>query len=93
MAFHGRTDKDTLQRLLASGTLTTVEAADIQRSYDLVVAGEGLLSHQRQRANVLYDRYLGEECVRVGRSRLQLTNAALAAKLDAMPRPKRPPGK
>jgi hypothetical protein len=89
-----QTDKETLQRLLASGKLTPVETAEIQQSYDAVVAGKELDSDQRLRANALYDKNkLGEENVQVGRRRGQAKTDELLAKFDAMPRPKRPPGK
>ena len=89
-----QTDKETLQRLLASGKLTRVETAEVQGSYDTVVAGKELDSHQRLRANALYNMYkLGEESVHVGRRRGQAKTDELLAKFDAMPRPKKPPGK
>lgn len=89
-----QTDKETLQRLLASGKLTPVETADIQASYDAVVAGKELDSDQRMRANALYDKNkLAEESVPAGRRRGQAKTDELLAKFDAMPRPKRPPGK
>ncbi|MGO9836493.1 MAG: hypothetical protein ACLP1X_20035 [Polyangiaceae bacterium] len=47
MSFPKRTDKQTLQRLLASGKLTPVEAADVQGTYDAVLAGKELDSNQR----------------------------------------------
>jgi hypothetical protein len=88
------TDKETLERLLASEKLTPIEMADIQRIYDEVVSGKELRIDQRQRATTLYDKYeLGEEPARGGRRRGQQQNDALAAKFDAMPRPKKPPGK
>ena len=66
-----RTDKETLERLLASEKLTTVETTDIQQSHDAVVAGTELDAHQCLRANVLYEeKYkLGEERVWAGRRR------------------------
>jgi hypothetical protein len=92
--FPRQTDKETLQRLLASGKLTPVETADIQRSYDAVLAGGELDSAQRTKANTLYERHkLGEEPAQAGRRRGRGWNNELVAKFDAMPRPKRPPGK
>jgi hypothetical protein len=89
-----RTDKETLERLLASGTLTLMEAADVQRIVDAVAAGRELDSAQRQRANTLYDRYkLGEEPAQTGRRRGRACTDELVAKFDTMPRPKKPPGK
>jgi hypothetical protein len=89
-----RTDKETLERLLASEKLTPVESSDIQRSLDAVVSGKELHMDQRQRSTTLYNKYqLGEEPARGGRRRGQTQNDALAAKFDAMPRPKKPPGK
>lgn len=94
MAFPARADKETLQRLLASGKLTLIETADMQRSFDAVVAGRVLDFNERLRANSLYDQHkLGEEGAHGGRRRNQVRADELAAKFDAMPRPKRPPGK
>ena len=94
MAFPARTDKETLQRLLASGQLTLMEVVGVQRSFEAVLAGTVLDFNERLRANSLYDRCkLGEADVRAGRSRVQVRNGELAARFDAMPRPKRPPGK
>ena len=94
MPFPKQTEKETLQRLLASGKLTPVETADVQGSYDALIAGKELDSDQRLRANALYDMYkLGEENVQVGRRRGQAKTDELLAKFDAMPRPKKPPGK
>lgn len=87
-------DKETLQRLLASGKLTLAETAELQQSYDALVAGKELESPQRMMANTLYDKYkIGEERVQGGRRRGQSKLGELLAKFDAMPRPKRPPGK
>jgi hypothetical protein len=92
--FPKQTEKETLQRLLASGKLTPVETADVQGSYDALIAGKELDSDQRLRANALYDMYkLGEENVQVGRRRGQAKTDELLAKFDAMPRPKKPPGR
>jgi hypothetical protein len=92
--FPKQTEKETLQRLLASGKLTPVETADVQGSYDALIAGKELDSDQRLRANALYDMYkLGEENVQLGRRRGQAKTDELLAKFDAMPRPKKPPGK
>jgi hypothetical protein len=92
--FPKQTEKETLQRLLASGKLTPVETADVQGSYDALIAGKELDSDQRSRANALYDTYkLGEENVQLGRRRGQAKTDELLAKFDAMPRPKKPPGK
>jgi hypothetical protein len=74
--------------------LTRVEIADIQGSYDALIAGKELDSHQRLRANTLHDTYkLGEESVSVRRRRGQAKTDELLAKFDAMPRPKKPPSK
>jgi hypothetical protein len=92
--FPSRTDNETLQRLLESGKLTPVETADIQRSYDAVVAGAELDPAQRMKANTLYELHkLGAEPALAGRRRGRGWNNDLLAKFDAMPRPKRPPGK
>ena len=90
-----RTDKETLERLLASDKLTPVETTDIKQSHDAVVAGKELDAHQRLRANILYEeKYkLGEQYVWAGRRRGQARSDELLAKFDAMPRPKKPPGK
>jgi len=90
-----RTDKETLERLLASGKLTPIETTDIQQSHDAVAAGNELDAHQRLRANVLYEeKYkLGEERTWAGRRRGHSWTDELVAKFDAMPRPKKPPGK
>jgi hypothetical protein len=94
VSFPKRTDEQTLQRLLTSGKLTAVETADIQGSYDAVLAGKELDSNQRLRANTLHNKYqLGEESAQAGRRRGQGRTDELLAKFDAMPRPKRPPGK
>jgi hypothetical protein len=85
---------ETLQRLLACGKLTLIETADVQRSLDAVVAGKELPSDERLKANLLYHRHqLGQEPANAGRKRGHAQNAALAAKFDAMPRPKKPPGR
>jgi hypothetical protein len=92
--FPKRTDNETLERLLASGKLTLFEAADVQRIVDAVAAGRELDSAQRQKANTLYDRYkLDGEGAQTGRRRGRAYNDELVAKFDAMPRPKKPPGK
>lgn len=90
-----RTDKETLDWLLASGKLSPIEATDMQRNHDAVIAGKELDDHQRQRANVLYEEKckIGGERVWTGRTSRQVKNEELIAKFDAMPRPKRPPGK
>lgn len=90
-----RTDKETLDRLLASGKLNPAENADIQRSLNAVVAGKELDGHERKRATVLYEETykLGEERRWVGRHSRQGRSNELIAAFDAMPRPKRPPGK
>ena len=90
-----RTDKETLERLLASDKLTTVETTDIQQSHDAVVAGKELDAQQRLRANVLYEETykLGEERTWAGRRRDQAWTDEPVAKFDAMPRPKKPPGR
>jgi hypothetical protein len=94
VSFPKRTDKQTLERLLASGKLNPLETADIQGSYDAVLAGKELDSNQRLRANTLHNKYeLGEESARAGRRRGQDKTDELLARFDAMPRPKRPPGK
>jgi hypothetical protein len=94
VSFPKLNDKETLQRLLASGRLTLAETAEVQESYDILVAGKELESPQRMKANTLYDKYkIGEERTQVGRRRGQSKLGELLAKFDAMPRPKRPPGK
>jgi hypothetical protein len=88
-----RTDKETLDRLLASGTLTLAEAADVERIHDAVATGRELDPAQRLRANTLYDKHkLDGEGAQSGRRRVQARNEELNAQFDAMPRPKKPPG-
>ena len=94
MAFPKLTDKETLRALLASGKLTLEETREIQQSYDALITGQELEPHQRMKANTLYEKYkLGEERVQASRKRGQSKLGELLAKFDAMPRPKRPPGK
>jgi hypothetical protein len=89
-----RTDKETLDRLLASGTLTLAEAAEVERIRDAVAAGKDLDPAQRLKANTLYDKHrLDGEGAQSGRRRVQARNDELNARFDAMPRPKKPPGK
>jgi hypothetical protein len=93
--FHRRTDKETLERLLASGKLTLAEAAEVQSLHDAVAAGRELDPAQRLKANTLYDMHKldGEDQVQPNRRRGQARSDELMAKFDAMPRPKKPPGK
>jgi hypothetical protein len=94
VSFPKLTDKETLQTLLGSGKLTPGETTDIQQSYDALVAGHELEPHQRMKANTLYDKHkLGEERVQASRKRSQSKTGELLASFDAMPRPKRPPGR
>ena len=90
-----RTDKETLERLLASGKLTPTEAAEVQLIQDAVVAaGRELDSAERLKTNILYDKHdVGGEGAQPSRRRGQAWNGDLIAKFDAMPRPKKPPGK
>jgi hypothetical protein len=73
VSFPKRTDKQTLQRLLASGKLTPVEAADVQGTYDAVLAGKELDSNQRLRANTLHNKYRSIHSVIDSRGELNLT--------------------
>ncbi len=50
-----RTDKETLDRLLASGTLSLAEAVDVERIHNAAVTGRELDPAQRLKANTLYD--------------------------------------
>lgn len=94
MRFPQRTDQETLHLLLASGKLTPDETADIQQRYDGLVAGKEVDADGRLRAKILFIKYrLGEERAQAGRSHSRAKTDELLAKFDAMPRPKRPPGK
>jgi len=94
VSFPKLTDKETLQALLAAGKLNPEEIIDIRQSYDALVAGQELEPHRRMKANTLYDKYrLGQERVQASRKRSQSKTGELLATFDAMPRPKRPPGK
>ena len=89
-----RTDKETLERLLASGKLTPTEAADVQCMHDAVAAGRELDPAERLKANTLYRKHMfADERARTTRRRGQARSDELMAKFDAMPRPKKPPGK
>jgi hypothetical protein len=80
--------------LLASGKLTPDETADIQQRFDGLVAGKELDAQECLRAKILFSKYqLGEERVQAGRSHREAKKDELVAKFDAMPRPKKPPGK
>jgi len=86
-----RTDQETLRRLLDSGKLDAAEGTEIQSALDGLLAGKEVTGQQRLRASVLYERYnLGE--AHPGRKRGADKRELLAA-FDAMPRPKKPPGK
>ena len=94
MPFPKLTDKEKLERLFASGKLTLAEAADLQCFHDAVAAGGELNSAQRLKANTLYDNHeLDGEGALTSRRRGQARRGEVIAKFDAMPRPKKPPGK
>ncbi len=60
--------------------------------HDALEAGGGLDPAQRLKANTLYEKHkLGGALS--GRRRAQAQSDELMAKFDAMPRPKKPPGK
>jgi hypothetical protein len=89
-----RTDRETLDRLLASGTLTLAEAVDVERIHEVVATGRELDPAQRLKANALYERHkLDGEGAQSSRRLARSRSDALNAKFDAMPRPKKPPGK
>jgi hypothetical protein len=87
-----RTDQETLRRLLDSGKLDAAEGTEIQQALDGLLAGKEVTGQQRLRASVLYERYNLGEAHPVGRKRGSDKRELLAA-FDAMPRPKKPPGK
>jgi hypothetical protein len=89
-----RTDRETLDRLLASGTLSLAEAVTVERIHAAVATGKELDPAQRLKANTLYNRHqLDGEGAQTSRRLARSRSDELNAKFDAMPRPKKPPGK
>ena len=90
-------DRETLRQLLESGKLNADESQTFRTMYDDLVAGRIALLDRKQRlwAETLYnEKYkLGEERAKTGKKRSTNKNKELLATFDAMPRPKKPPGR
>jgi hypothetical protein len=91
------TQREIVRRLLTSGKLTAVEQSAFQAIYEDLAAGKTteLTRQQQLWAERLYywTHKLGEERVEVGKKRGNARREEQLAAFDAMPRPKKPPGK
>ncbi len=92
-------EREVLRRLLDSGKLTAADQEFVRQMHDDIVAGRiGGLAHQ-QRTRV--ERLCRECGVQLAvppprsetRKKKEVETEQLLAQFDAMPRPKRPPGK
>ena len=91
-----RSDRETLRLLLEFAKLPSGEAAPFKQMYDELVGGQRADLNDTERVSVqsAFDRY-GVMNLRYA-ARREAGRAAIEsrmAKFDAMPRPKRPPGK
>ncbi len=86
-----------LRRLLDSGKLTPGDAAAARKLYDDILAGQigGLTQQQSRWAEQLCRKVgiLAHQPKMTSREKTKETNAKLLAEFDALPRPKKPPGR
>jgi hypothetical protein len=92
-------EREVLRRLLDSAKLTAADEAFVRQMHDDIVAGrtDGLGHPQRVRVEQLC-RQCGVQLTQPAprsetRRKKELENERLLAQFDALPRPKRPPGK
>jgi hypothetical protein len=89
-----RSDRETLRRLVDCGKLTPAQVEAFEEKYAQLVSGAltELSGDDRKSADIMYNEHkLGEQEPRRGRT--NANQKELLAKFDAMPRPKKPPGK
>lgn len=96
MAIRKAPDREMLRRLLASGKLAEEERVEAQRLLDELSAGRvlRLATTQRVWAERLFHRLgLGDQRPKQTTKDSKAKAKELLAAFEAMPRPKKPPGK
>ncbi len=91
-----RSDRETLRLLLEFGKLPSGEAAPFKQMYEDLVGGQraDLTNTERVSVQSAFDRHGVANLQYPPRtSSYQRSQDSAAAAFDAMPRPKRPPGK
>jgi hypothetical protein len=91
-----RSDRETLRLLLELAKMPSGEAAPFQQLYDELVGGQRADLNDTERVSVqsAFDRYGVANLQYPSRkTSYQKAQDSAAAAFDAMPRPKRPPGK
>jgi hypothetical protein len=91
-----RSDRETLRLLLEFGKLPSGEAAPFKQMYEDLVGGQRADLDDTERVSVqsAFDRYgIANLQYPSRKNSYQRAQDSAAAKFDAMPRPKRPPGK